>query len=270
MKTMDGDAVIRTMAEWVREGVPFVVATVIGSRGSSPRKVGAKMLVAADGRLAGTVGGGAVESRVIERARRLLAAPEVERFEWDLASPEAGEMVCGGRMEFLLEPFGVRPRCVIFGAGHVGAALAAILAPLGFDRVVVDRREELLQEDRLAGATTLAGDPETLAREMSLHPRDFCVIVTPSHRDDLGVLRALLGRHVAYIGLMASRRKKAEFWKTLEAEGVDRLLLDHVHCPVGLDIGAETPAEIAVAIAAEIVATLREARVPGQASPAGA
>lgn len=257
MKTMDGEAVLRTMAEWVREGVPFVVATVIGSRGSSPRKVGAKMLVAADGRLVGTVGGGAVESRVIERARRLLQDPEVQRFEWDLGSEEAGGMACGGRMEFLLEPFGVHPRCVIFGAGHVGAALEGILGTLGFDRVVVDRREDLLREDRLPGAETISGDPGVLAREMPLGPRDLCVIVNPTHQDDLEVLRALLQRPVAYIGLMASRRKKAEIWKTLAAEGVDADLLDRVHCPVGLPIGAETPAEIAVAIAAEIIATLR-------------
>ncbi|HOU54371.1 MAG TPA: XdhC family protein [Myxococcota bacterium] len=263
MKTMDGEAVLRTMAEWVREGVPFVVATVIGSRGSSPRKVGAKMLVAADGRLEGTVGGGAVESRVIERARRLLEDPEVLRFEWDLGSEEAGGMACGGRMEFLLEPFGVHPRCVIFGAGHVGAALQGILGTLGFDRVVVDRREELLRGDRLAGAATIPGDPEVLAREMPLGPRDLCVIVNPTHQDDLGVLRALLGRKVAYIGLMASRRKKAEIWGILATEGVDAGLLDRVHCPVGLDIGAETPAEIAVAIAAEIIATLRGATPHG-------
>lgn len=260
MKTLDSEMVVRTMAEWVREGVPFVVATVIGSRGSSPRKVGAKMLVAADGRLEGTVGGGAVESRVIERARKLLEAPEVTRFEWDLASDEAGGMACGGRMEFLLEPFGIRPRGVIFGAGHVGIALQAILGSLGFDRVVVDRREELLGAERLAGATGVSGDPETLAREMPLGPRDHCVIVNPNHQDDLEVLRALLGRPVAYIGLMASRRKKAEFWKTLLAEGVDPGLLDRVHCPVGLDIGAETPAEIAVAIAAELVLTIRGLR----------
>jgi len=257
MKTMDADAVVRTMAEWVQEGVPFVVATVIGSRGSSPRKVGAKMLVAADGRLEGTVGGGGVESRVIERARRLLEAPEVERFEWVLSSEEAGGMACGGHMEFLLEPFGVRPRAVIFGAGHVGAALQAILGALGFEREVVDRRADLLLGERLPGATPRQGDPVALAREMPLGPRDSCIIVNPTHQDDLEVLRVLVGRPVAYVGLMASRRKKAEIWKTLQQEGVDPGALERVHCPVGLDIGAETPAEIAVSIAAEMVAALR-------------
>jgi xanthine dehydrogenase accessory factor len=216
------------------------------------------MIVAADGTLAGTVGGGMVEDRVVERCRAMLASePAVERLAWDLASEEAGRMVCGGRMELLLEPFGVRPRAFVFGGGHVGLALARVLAGLRFHVTVVDDRADLLAPDRLPGARTVCDDPASAAASLEIPPEAFCVVTNKTHLHDLACLRALLRRDLRYVGLMSSRRKRAELFGTLEAEGVPRERLERVKCPVGLAIGAETPEEIAVSIAAEMIAVSR-------------
>ena len=258
MIQVSDDSLLDRMHELRVAGVPFVVATVIGTRGSTPRKVGAKMVVAGDGRLFGTVGGGAVEARVVERARALLVEPAVERLEWELASDDAGNMVCGGWMELLLEPFGARPRAFVFGAGHCGLALAPVLAALRFDVTVIDDRADLLAPERLPGARTLCGELARVAAELDLPARAFCIIATRSHRFDLDVMRALVRRPTAYLGLMASRKKRGEVFAALAAEGVPQADLDRVKSPIGLAIGAETPEEIAVAIAAEMIGVLRK------------
>lgn len=257
------DDLLDRMTALKAEGVPFVVATVIGARGSTPRKVGAKMVVAGDGRTFGTVGGGAVESRVIERARDLLRSPEVMRFEWRLSSDEAGGMHCGGAMEFLLEPFGVRPRAVVFGAGHVGRALCHVLTWLRFEVTVVDPREDLLTEERLPGARRVCEAPAVAAARLDLGPHDCCVVANPSHAFDLETMKVLARRPLRYLGLMASTRKRKDVFAALQADGVPEGALARVHCPVGLAIHAETPEEIAVAVAAEIVSVLRAGPGPG-------
>jgi xanthine dehydrogenase accessory factor len=251
------DELLDVMHELRLTSTPFVVATVIGAKGSTPRKTGAKMIVAADGRTFGTVGGGAVESKVIERSKVLLGAPTIERFAWELASGDAGNMVCGGTMEFLLEPFLTRPHAFVFGAGHVGKALARVLVDLHFTVTVIDDRETLLSLDRLPGVHLHHAQPRDAAVELTLPPGAFCVIVTRSHAQDLEALRGLVRRDLRYLGMMASRKKKAEVFATLRDEGVSDELLARVHAPIGLDLGAETPEEIAVAIAAQMVATLR-------------
>jgi xanthine dehydrogenase accessory factor len=255
------DELLEVMHELKLGSIPFVVATVIGARGSTPRKTGAKMIVTADGRTFGTVGGGAVESKIIERARLLLVTPALERFSWELASGDAGNMVCGGSMEFLLEPFLTRPRAYVFGAGHVGQALSRLLVDLSFDVTVVDDRETLLSLERLPGVRLHHAHPKDAAVELPIPADAFAVIVTRAHSQDLEALRGLVQRDLRYLGMRASRKKRTEVLATLHAEGVAEARLAAVRSPVGLDIGAETPAEIAVAIAAEMVTVLR--REPG-------
>lgn len=259
MAHVSDDDLLDRLAEYRRDGTPFVIATVIGTRGSTPRKVGAKMLVGGDGTLHGTVGGGMVEHKVVERARALLREPSVERFEWELASEEAGGMVCGGRMEFLLEPFQVRPEAIVFGAGHVGEALLPVLARLGFAVTVIDDRPELLVPERLPGARLVLGDPADLAATLPIQPSAFCVIVNKTHRHDQAVLAALGRRDPPprYIGLMASRKKRNELFRAVAEAGVPHGVIERVRCPVGLSIAAETPDEIAISIAAEMIAELR-------------
>jgi len=257
MMHVSDDDLLDRMAELRAASVPFVVATVIGTRGSTPRKVGAKMIVAADGRLFGTVGGGAVESKIIERAKELLRAPEVVRFEWRLASEPAGGMHCGGAMEFLLEPFGVRPEVIVFGAGHVGQALARVLTWLRFDVTVVDARAELLIPERLPHARLVHRDPAEAARDLDLREDAFCVVANPSHAFDLATMRELVRRPLRYLGLMASLKKRKDIFDALREGGTPPETLQRIHCPVGLEIGAETPEEIAVSVAAEMIAVLR-------------
>jgi xanthine dehydrogenase accessory factor len=258
MKVLVPDDVLDAMSELRSAGVPFVLATVIGTKGSTPRKLGSKMIVAQDGRLIGTVGGGKVEFAVVEAARRLFDAPEACRFEWDLASEEAGGMICGGAMEFLLEPFGVRPRAVIFGGGHVGLALSRILLGLRFDVTVVDPRAELMTSDRLPGCRLVCQAPAEAAAGPAVPPGAFCVVANHGHVQDLETMLALVRRDAAYLGLMGSKRKRGEVFAALEASGTAPEVLGRVHCPVGLPIGAETPAEIAISIAAEMVAAYRQ------------
>lgn len=252
------DDLLDRMSELKGSGVPFVVATVIGTRGSCPRKTGAKMLIAADGRTWGTVGGGAVEARVVEKSLDLFGDPECVRFEWELGSADAGEMHCGGWMEFLLEPHLAGPKVFVFGGGHVGQALSRILTILRFQVTVVDNREGLLTGERLPGTTRVHGEPATAAADLPIGPGSFCVVVNPSHEQDQETLGVLVGREPRYLGLMASRKKRKDVFAALRKQGVSSTGLDRVHCPVGLDIGSETPEEIAVAIAAEMVRELRK------------
>jgi xanthine dehydrogenase accessory factor len=259
MRHISDDDVLDQMLAFRDQGTPFVVATVVRTEGHAPRKAGAKLLVGADGSLFGTVGGGAVESKVIDRAKALFAAPEVVHLAWDLSSPEAGSMICGGHMEFLLEPFLTRPRVFIFGGGHVGRALCQQLALLRFELTVIDDRDALMTAERFPGARLVVQTPDQAARELDIPSEAFCVIVNRSHAQDLDTLRGLVRRSVRYIGLMSSRRKRAELLGTLEREGVPAETLQRLHTPVGLAIGAETPEEIAVSIAAEMIAAVRGA-----------
>lgn len=252
------DDLLDRMNELKESGVPFVVATVIGTRGSCPRKTGAKMLVTGDGRTFGTVGGGAVEARVIERAEALVDSPEVVRFEWELGSRDAGEMHCGGRMEFLLEPYVAGPQAFVFGGGHVGAEISRLLTIVRFRVTVVDKREGLLTRERLPGARLVHDDPVKAAGDLAIGAGSYCVVVNPSHDQDQETLAVLVGRHPRYLGLMASKRKRKDVFAALEAQGVPAGDLEAVHCPVGLDIGSETPEEIALSIAAEMVQELRK------------
>jgi len=252
------DDMLDRMADLKEAGAPFVVATVIGTRGSCPRKAGAKMLVAGDGRTFGTVGGGAVEARVIERAAALMDSPDVVRFEWELGSRDAGEMHCGGRMEFLLEPYLSGPRAFVFGGGHVGAELCRVLAMLRFQVTVVDKREGLLTRERLPGARMIHADPVEAAGDLAIGPESYCVVVNPSHEQDQETLAVLVRRHPRYLGLMASKKKRKDVFAAIRSQGVPAGDLEAVHCPVGLDIGSETPEEIALSIAAEMVQELRK------------
>jgi len=257
MKLVSQDDLIDRMARLKEAGAPFVCVTVIGTRGSCPRKTGAKMLVTADGRTFGTIGGGPVEVRVSREAKDVLADPEVRRLELDLGESEEGPMYCGGRMEFLFEPFVAGPQVLIFGAGHVGAALHRLLSTLHFGVTLVDDREELLTMERLPGARLVNSDPAAAARDLDISSGAFCVVVNPTHEKDQETILALAGRDLGYLGLMASSRKRKKVFSALKEHGVSEADLEEIHCPVGLNIGSETPEEIAVSIAAEMVAAMR-------------
>jgi xanthine dehydrogenase accessory factor len=247
----------RRLAEVSAAGEAVALATVVGVDGSAPRASGARMLVWADGRSEGTVGGGAFEHRVIASAMAAIAERRSRRVTVHLTR-DLG-MCCGGAMDVFIEPVAAVERFVCFGAGHVAAALHPGMRAMGFDVTVVDEREEWNTEERFPGANRHVGDARAFARALGTDPRTWILLTTHEHALDQDLLEVLLGRSWAWLGLIGSRAKIARFFIRLRAAGVDEALFARVSAPVGLDLGAETPAEIAVAIAAEVVRARRGA-----------
>jgi len=243
----------------VRRGEPAALVTVIEAGEAAPRKAGAKMLVHADGRTEGTVGGGGVEARAIEEA--LAALAEGQPREVTVRPPRAPRAVgdtCGGEMRLFVEVLLPRPTLLIVGAGHIGQAVAELGAFLGYRIVVLDERAEMVTSDRFPQADALLSGPlgEQLER-FPLTPQTYVLFVTPhSSRDEKG-LAALAGQPLAYVGLLGSRRRTAATFERARALGVPKEFLAQVHTPIGLAIGAETPREIGISILAEIIAVQR-------------
>jgi xanthine dehydrogenase accessory factor len=241
------------IARMYRAGAGGVVATVVSAGGSTPREAGAKMIVYPDGRSLGTVGGGAVEADVIEKARELHGSGEPVLLSFHLGSE--GDSACGGDMDVFLEPIVASPSVTVIGGGHVGQAVASVAQRAGFRVVVVDDRREVVTSERFPLADArLVGGIEILGSDLRIDESSFVVVVTRGHRFDKEWVRAVVDLHPAYIGMIGSAEKVRRTFDQLEGEGVPRSLLDGIHAPIGIDIGAETPEEIAVSVVAEMIA----------------
>lgn len=250
-------ALFHTLAALADAGRTFVVATIVGAGGSTPRLAGAQMVITEDG-AEGTIGGGALEWAAIERARALLADPQrqVERLDVHLVR-DLG-MCCGGKMEVFMQKHSPAPRLIIFGAGHIGTALAHSAVGLGFEITVVDERPEWADPQRLpASITVVEADPVEHLRAHPPRSDDRILVVTHDHGLDEDLIRHAAPSEAAWVGLVGSRGKWARFRHRLSARGVEEAALDRVRCPVGLDIGALTPEEIAVSVMAELIAHRR-------------
>ncbi len=243
--------VTEALAALLSSGELGAMATVIRATGSTPQRPGARLLLRADGTMVGTVGGGAIEQAVITALRECLTTGKSEVLIRDLGR-DLG-MCCGGRMEVFVERVEVRPRLVIFGAGHVGKATAALAETLGFDVMVVDDREELNTEERFPASNRVVAEPAEATPELGLTDRDFVLIVTHDHRLDEEALDVCCARPHRYIGMIGSKRKVFRVIQRIHARRGTPALA-RVYAPVGLDIGAVTPEEIAVSIGAELVA----------------
>ncbi len=241
------------IARMHREAVGGVVATVVSAGGSTPRGAGAKMIVYPDGRTVGTVGGGAIEAETIERARELVSSNEPVLLSYDLGD-DVG-MTCGGRMDIFLEPIAAGPAVLIVGGGHVGQAVAAAAKRAGFRVTVVDDREGVVSEERFPSADRrLVGGTELMHDPIAVDEATFVVVVTRGHRFDQDWVKVLLPCRPRYVGMIGSVEKVRASFEKLEADGVPAAALRTVHAPIGLDIGAETPEEIAVSVVAEMIA----------------
>lgn len=239
-----------------RQGAPFALATVVAHDGSSPRKSGAKMLVRSDGSSLGTVGGGRVEKETVEAARAAHADGETRTLEFVLT--EEHGYACGGSMSVFVEPQGRRPLVVMFGAGHVGRALTVLAHGCGFRVIVVDERPDCAAQELLPGADQIICAPVSEAFDrLQLDRESFAVIATPGHLHDFDAVRGCLASEAGFIGLLGSRRKRETLLKTLEDEGFDADQRARVVTPVGLDIAAQTPEEIAVSIIGQLIAIRR-------------
>jgi len=242
--------------------------TIVRSNGSTPQRTGAKMLVFADGRIVGTIGGGCYESDAIARARDAIATGKPALVTFDLNDDFVQEsgLICGGQMEVYIDPIAPAPALYIVGAGHVGWHLARMAADAGFRIHVIDDREKFANADRFPAAETIeVDDIGAWLHRAELPPSAYAVVVTRGHTHDFDALRALAARDLRYIGLIGSRAKVARIFEALEAEGMPVECLGRVHAPIGLDIGAITPAEIAVSILAELIA-IRHGKDPSALS----
>lgn len=233
----------------------MVLATVVKARGSVPRHTGAKMLVYGDGRASGTVGGGEMEARIIEEAKLALANGRPHTLNYALVDPKRGDPgLCGGEVEVYLEPYLPPATVYIFGCGHVGQALAAQAHLAGFRVIVSDDRPELVTPEHIPHADKyLPGSPAEVLAAEPIHNNTFVALVTRQVKLDRDILLHILPAPARYIGVMGSRRRWTHTSKLLLEAGVAEAELSRIRSPLGLDIHAETPAEIAVSIMAEII-----------------
>jgi xanthine dehydrogenase accessory factor len=254
------EEVLSAAAEALKRGEAVALVTVVRARGSTPQRAGAKMLVFADGRTIGTIGGGCYENDACLKAREALASGAQSLHHYELNDDFAQEngLVCGGQMDVHVDPLAPAPRLFIVGGGHVGWHLARAAVPVGFRLHVIDDREKFANRERFPDADEIIVEPiaEWLHR-IELPASSYVVVVTRGHQGDLDAMRGLAARDLRYLGLIGSRAKVARIRTILLAEGMPPECLDRVHSPIGLDIGAVTPAEIAISILAELIAIKR-------------
>jgi xanthine dehydrogenase accessory factor len=243
------------MADLVRRGEPAVLCTVVTTRGSVPRHAGAKMLVLGDGTTRGTVGGGELEGRAIEAAQEVLRRGKPRILRFALQNPETGDPgVCGGEVEIFLDPITSKPTLLVIGAGHVGRALVHLGGWLGFRVVLSDDRAAACTAEACPGADTYICCPiAELPNRVRIDGTTWIVMPTRGMPVDVEGLPHLLDKPFAYLGVIGSRRRWLAARKNLEERGIDAASLDRVRSPMGLEIEAETPEEIALSILAEIV-----------------
>lgn len=243
-----------------RQGRRGAIATIVSVRGSIPSFETAKMLIRDDGTIVGTIGGGCVEAEVWQAAREVMDNEKPRTLTFNLNQNPRYDtgLVCGGTLDIFIEPVLPPARLYIFGAGHVAQSLYKTATNAKFDVTVIDDRESYANRERFPEAKeVMAADFNEAMARLSPGGTSFIVIVTRGHRDDMRVLRWAVQTRARYIGMIGSKRKTIAIFRELVKEGVPEHLFGRVHAPVGLDIGAITPEEIAVAITAELIAVRR-------------
>ncbi len=244
-----------SLTDLEKHGGSAALCTIIRERGSVPRHTGSKMLVYTDGRIEGTIGGGEMESRVIREALAALGEGTARIVHYELSDPKAGDPgVCGGEVEIFVEPIRPLPTLFVIGGGHVGRALVHLGKWLGFRVALSDDRPEFCNPDSAPGADEYLPIPiYQLPAAFKFHSETYIVMPTRGVPFDVEGLPHLLDVPHAYLGVIGSRRRWATAMKRLEEKGIPREKLARVHAPMGLELNAETPEEIALSILAEIV-----------------
>ncbi len=235
--------------------IACALCTVIRASGSVPRHETAKMLVYTDGKFVGTIGGGEMENRVIEAAKQTARTGQAQIFEYHLVEPKQGDPgVCGGTVEIFIEPINPPPQVVIIGAGHVGRAVAHLAKWLGFRVIIMDDRPDLVTPEWIPEADAYLPGPivEQFA-QARINSQTYILLLTRGVQFDVAMLPRLLETDAVYIGVIGSRRRWSSALQELREKGVPDAKLAKVHSPIGLELNAETPEEIAVSIMAEII-----------------
>src|SRR3954468_11302407 len=237
-------------------GRKAALATIVQIRGSVPSFQSAKMLVRDDGSTLGSVGGGCVEADVWAAAQDVLREEKSRVMNFDLTeeSMAEGGLICGGKVEIFVEPILPIPEMIIFGAGHISTQVSKIATIAGFRTTIVDNRPVFANAERFPEAESIYSESFEEAFE-KIVPTDntYVIIVTRGHQEDQNVLRWAVQTDARYIGMIGSKRKIRSIAEQLESEGISRERIERVYMPIGLDIGAVLPEEIAVAIVAEVV-----------------
>ncbi len=245
-----------------RAGRRGALATIVHTNGSIPSYESSRMLVREDGSIAGTIGGGCVEADVWAAAKEVmkLEAPRKMVFNLNHEASYDNGLICGGTLEVFVEPILPPPMLTIFGGGHVSMALALAAHTAGFAIGIVDDRDTFANKDRFPMAAEIYTTYEEAFEKLKPTESSYLVIVTRGHRDDMRVLGWASQTNARYIGMIGSKRKVLTVYEALEREGVPVEKLARVHAPVGLEIGALTPEEIAISITAELIAVRRNAK----------
>jgi len=245
-----------------RLGQKAALATIVQVRGSIPSYESAKLLVREDGSMIGTVGGGCVEAEVWTAAREVMETEKPRHLSFNLGQDAAYDngLICGGQLDIFVEPVIPPPRAFIFGAGHISKSLSKVAALAGFATTIIDDRDTFANRERFPEADEVfAGEYEEVFPKLPINETSYLIIVTRGHRDDMRVLRMAVGTAARYIAMIGSKRKVIGVVKELEEQGIARERLERIHAPMGLEIGAISPEEIAVSVAAEMIAVRRNA-----------
>jgi len=242
-------------------GQKCALATIVEVNGSIPSFQTAKLLVREDGSLVGTIGGGCVEAEVWNAAREVMQTGKARTMSFTLGQDAAYDngLICGGQLEVFVECITPQPGALIFGGGHISKSLAKVLDLAGFSVSVIDNREAYANKERFPEAAAVyAEEYEDVFPKLSINEQTYIVIVTRGHRDDMRVLRWAIGTQAKYIAMIGSKRKTIGVVKELEKEGIPRTAFDRVFAPMGLEIGAISPEEIAISVGAEMIAMRRD------------
>jgi xanthine dehydrogenase accessory factor len=248
-------SIYELMREFEKSGESFVVCTIVNSKGSTPRRTGSKMIVRQNGDMIGSVGGGEVEHRVRQEALDALSNGKAKMLHYQLTDPDKGDPgVCGGELDIFIEPVNQKEKIIIVGAGHVGGALAHLAKWSGFKVAISDDRPEIGTQINEADVDEIwIGSIDQISQHIEINKDCYLVLTTRSAELDMEGLPGLMALDPGYIGVIGSKRRWAVTRAGLINNGMNEALLERIHTPVGLKIGAETPEEIAVSIMAEII-----------------
>ena len=255
--------VYEELVELRRSGQKCAVATIVEVAGSIPSFQSAKMLIRQDGTMVGTIGGGCTEAEVWQAARDVIDTEKPRMLQFNLGQEAAYDngLICGGQLNVYVEPVLPVPKALIFGAGHISKSLSKVATLAGFATTVIDNRDSYANRERFPEASeVIAAEYEDVFAGLAANDATYAIIVTRGHKDDMRVLRWAAEQPLRYVGMIGSKRKTLEVAKHLIAEGVHLEKLSRIHAPMGLDIGAVTPEEIAVAVVAEMIRRRRNSQ----------
>lgn len=243
-----------TAQELNQQKRPFCLATIIESGGATPRDIGTRMIICSDGEFMGTIGGGNLERQILDESTVLLKSGRPETKKLSIPLGPKAKQCCGGVVEILLETFNQGPLLYVFGAGHVGHAIASIFHGTGIGLVLWDQRQEWIDSRQLPPGLSKSSLPfGDFISQIQNEQRHFAIVLTHSHDLDLEIIATLAQRNFAYLGLIGSHNKWVRFAERLKAKGLTENDLAKIECPMGLPIGGKLPKEIAISIAAKIL-----------------